>query len=133
MPPVLSEITRVNNDGSVKSTDDLYEAGLDQDLAYIISNVVSNIKSNPLQTKRRQKEELNILVLFENVCYNQRAVQCDECNCWSHVACNGVSKLEYKKRVEEDNSVDWHCLAYFMMHAASFFFVMNQTQNCMNF
>ena len=63
MPPVLCKIIRANHDGSVKSTDNLYEAGLDPYLVYIISNVVSNIKFNPLQRKGRIKKELNILVL----------------------------------------------------------------------
>ena len=57
----------------------------------------------------------------QNVCDNQRAIQCDECNCWSHAACNGISKLEYQKLVEEDNSVEGHCLpCLIMMHAAIF-------------
>ena len=58
MPPVLSRIIRANHDGSVKSTDNFYDDGLDPDLAYIISNVVSDIKSNPLQTKRKTKRRI---------------------------------------------------------------------------
>ena len=85
MPSVLSKITRASHDGSVKSTDNLYEAGLDPDLAYIISNVISNIKSNPLQTKRRTKRRIKhprpCSVCSKNLCDNQRAIQCDECNC----------------------------------------------------
>ena len=123
MPPLLSRITRANHDSSVKSTDNFYEAGLDPDLVYIILNVVSNIKSNPLQMKRKTKRRIKhrCSVCSKNVCDNQRAIQCDECNCWSHAAFNGISKLEYQKLVEEDNSVEWHCLhCLIMMHAAIF-------------
>ena len=115
MTPVLSKITRANHD--VKSADNFYEAGLDPDLAYIISNIASDIKSNPLQTKRKTKTRIKhpCSVCSKNVCDKQRAIQCDECNCWSH----GISKLEYQKLVEEDNSVEWHCLfCLIMMHAA---------------
>ena len=120
MPPVFSKITRANHDGSVKSIDNFYEAGLDPDLAYIISDVVSNIKSNPLQSKRKTKRRSKhpCSVCSKNVCDNQRAIQCDEYNCWSHGACNGISKLEYQNLVEEDNSAEWHCLPCLIMMRA---------------
>ena len=36
-------------------------------------------------------------VCEKNVCKTQKAIQCSQCQLWSHASCNGIGKSEKKK------------------------------------
>ena len=44
-------------------------------------------------------------VCGKNVNKNKKAIKCDKCDLWSHASCNGISKSEYMKLMEEDDDV----------------------------
>ena len=41
---------------------------------------------------------------------NQRAIQCDLCNLWCHIKCDGTSAEIYDKLMSSDETDSWHCL-----------------------
>ena len=42
---------------------------------------------------------------------NQKAIQCDSCNLWCHIKCDGTSIVTYNKLMLSDEDDDsWHCL-----------------------
>ena len=46
----------------------------------------------------------------KNVLNNQKGIQCDSCNLWCHIKCDGTSTETYNKMIlSEDNNL-WHCL-----------------------
>ena len=46
----------------------------------------------------------------KNVLKNQKAVQCDTCNKWCHIKCDGTSIEMYNYLIITDDTVLWHCL-----------------------
>ena len=42
----------------------------------------------------------------KNVLSNQKAIQCDSCNLWSHIKCDGSSIETYIKLMMSPNSID---------------------------
>ena len=41
---------------------------------------------------------------------NQKAIQCTECQLWSHASCNGIGKSEHAKLIVESDEVPWFCI-----------------------
>ena len=41
---------------------------------------------------------------------NQRAIQCDTCNLWAHIKCDGTSTESYSKMMDDVDNTEWHCL-----------------------
>ena len=41
---------------------------------------------------------------------NQKAIQCDTCNGWCHIKCDGTSIETYNNLILLPNSDSWHCL-----------------------
>ena len=60
-------------------------------------------------------------VCSESVNRNQKAIQCDQCNNWSHASCSGISRSEYKSLVQEDESILWYCLPCQILNWANIF------------
>ena len=56
-------------------------------------------------------------ICFKNVNFNQRAIECTECNYWVHITCNGTSLTEYKSMMDSQQllddeviaNIDWLC------------------------
>ena len=44
----------------------------------------------------------------QGCCKNHKAVQCDMCNKWVHIACNNLNAYTYKK-LQKDKSF-WYCI-----------------------
>ena len=116
MPPVISKLVDAQESG-VMLTPDLAAANElpagDSKLAYIIADIISNLKSQQSQSnKTRRTCKYPCSVCSKNVNKNQKAIQCDHCNSWSHASCSGISKSEYESLVQEDKSIQWYCLPY---------------------
>ena len=56
------------------------------------------------------------LVCNTTVAKKQRAVQCDLCNSWVHIACNNLNLYTYWK-LQKDKS-PWHCMCCFRKELA---------------
>ena len=46
----------------------------------------------------------------KNVLNNQKAIQCDSCNLWRHIKCDGTPIENYNKLMLSDDDNSWHCL-----------------------
>ena len=46
----------------------------------------------------------------KNVLTNQKAIQCDTCNKWCHIQCDGTSLETYNHLMITNDTVSWHCL-----------------------
>ena len=46
----------------------------------------------------------------KNVLSNQKSVQCDSCNKWCHIQCDGTSMDTYNYLMTTNDTVPWHCL-----------------------
>ena len=104
MPPVISKLVDAPEPGAML-TPDLVAANEspvgDSKLAYIIADIISNLKfqqSQSNKTKRACKYPCS--VCSKSVNKNQKAIECDQCNSWSHASCNGISKSEYESPVQ---------------------------------
>ena len=51
------------------------------------------------------------LVCNRAVAKNHRAVQCDLCDSWVHIACNNLNVYTYQK-LQKDKS-PWYCICFF--------------------
>ena len=49
-------------------------------------------------------------VCSKSVSKNQKAIQCSECQLWSHASCNGIGKSGYAKLTVESDEVPWFCI-----------------------
>ena len=87
---------------------------LDPNLANIISNAVSNMKSNLYANSKKKPRSRKVKdpcsVCFKNVNKNQKAIQCSECQLWSHASCNGIGKAGYAKLTVESDEFPWFCI-----------------------
>ena len=115
MPPVISKSvqalgTASLNGGavgveqtvhsSVFHNENLYENEadhfLDPNLADIISNAVSNMKSNLYANSKKKPRPRKVKgpcsVCSKNVNKNKKVIQCSECQLWSHASCNEIGK-----------------------------------------
>ena len=56
----------------------------------------------------------------------------DKCDLWSHASCNGISKSEYMKLMEEDDDVPWYCIPCFILENAEIypFGLLSKTELC---
>ena len=45
----------------------------------------------------------------KNVTSSMKGIQCDKCNKWSHIKCNGISPDEYHNLILDESS-SWFCL-----------------------
>ena len=85
---------------------------LDLKNADIISNVVHNIKSNNLVKSTRSKKNSRAqFCLYQNVNENRKTILHTKCQLWSYATCNGISKSEYAKLMEEDDKLPWYCIS----------------------
>ena len=126
MPPVISKLVDAQEPGAMLTpgpvaANESPPVG-DSKLAYIIADIISNLKSQQSQfnkTKRACKYPCS--VCFKSVNKNQKAIQCDQCNNWSHASCNGISRSEYESLVQEDESIPWYCLPCQILNWANIF------------
>ena len=69
----------------------------------IIDIVVNKNKTKP---RRNVKDPCGIC--SKTVKTVHKAIQCDTCDLWVHITCNGNSDKEYEYLKDDDN--DWHCV-----------------------
>ena len=133
MPPVISKPVQATGTASasgdavgVEQTDhsslshneNLYESEADHflnpNLANVISNAVSNIKSNLYANSKKKLRSRRVKdpcsVFCKNVSKYQKAIQCSECQLWSHASCNGIGKSEYAKLTAESDEFPRFCI-----------------------
>ena len=95
---------------------------LDPNLADIISNVILKLNSNKLMKKKKSRaSKYPCSVCEKNVNKNQKAIQCSQCQLWSHASCNGIGKSEYKNLMDEDDDVPWHCIPCLVLENSRIF------------
>ena len=96
---------------------------VDPKLADIISNVVTNIKSNQITTSKKKHKHCKFPCSLggKNVNKNQKAIECSNCHLWSYASCNGIGKSEYSKLIEEDDGVPWYCISCLILANAEIF------------
>ena len=109
VPPIISKLVDAQEPGAM-STPYLVAANElpigESKLAYIIADIISNLKSQQSHSsKTRRACKYPCSVCSKSVNKNQKAIQCDQCNSWSHASCNGISKSEYESFVQEDKSI----------------------------
>ena len=116
MPPVISKLVDAQEPGAISISDLVAANELpvgDSKLAYIIADIIFNSKSQQSQSnKTRRACKCPCSVCSKSVNKNQKAIQCDQCNSWSHASCNGISKSEYESLVQQDESIPCYCLPY---------------------
>ena len=125
MPPVISKLVDAQEPGAML-TPDLVVANEspvgDSKLAYIIADIISNLKSQQSQSNKTKRAcKYPCSVCSKSVNKNQKAIQFDHCNSWSHASCNGISKSEYESLVQEDESIPSHCLPCQTLNCANIF------------
>ena len=125
MPHVISKLVDALEPGAML-TPDLVAANEspvgDSKLAYIIADIISNLKSQQIQSNKTKRAcKYPCSVCSKSVNKNQKAIQCDQCNSWSHASCNGISKSEYESLVQEDGSISWCCLPCQILNWANIF------------
>ena len=127
MPPVISNLANAGNQEQElmpsPALDDSNNIPIgDNKLAYIISDIISNLKSQQNQSRKSKRRYKNpCSVGFKSVNNNQKAVQCDQCDLWSHASCNGISKTEYEFLMQGDDSIPWYCLLCQILNWADIF------------
>ena len=95
---------------------------LDPNLADIISNIILKLNSNKLMKKKKfRASKYPCSVCEKNVNKNQKAIQCSQCELWSHASCNGIGKSEYKKLIDEDDDVPSHCIPCLVLENSRIF------------
>ena len=107
MPPVISKPTsRTELSQVLDKVDEYAPSSVDSNLAHIITKFVKRLKSGAIGKKKYRKCRFPCSVCSNDVKAN--AIKCDNCDHWSHPACNGIFKLEYGMLVDED--VPWYHL-----------------------
>ena len=68
-----------------------------------------------IEAIRREDDNLNVSnkkfpcsICNKNVLNNQKAIQCDSCNLWCHIKCDGASSEIYNYLLLSDETVSWH-------------------------
>ena len=75
-----------------------------------MSCIVDKIVDSILNGKPRSNQNINYpcSICNKSVNQNQMAIQCDSCDLWVHIKCNGTSSTEYEQlKIETD---PWFCL-----------------------
>ena len=82
-----------------------------------MENVINNILREDVDFKEKiqpsKKLKYPCSICNKSVMSNQKAIECDTCNLWSHIKCDGTSEKEYDKMIddiEKGYTVVWHCL-----------------------
>ena len=136
MPPVVSKLTSAfagidptctansvfsSSCGSLTCEEN--QNFVDPNLAHIISDVFSNIMSNPQKTLRKKERNCKCpcSLCAKNVNKNKKAIACSCCEMWSHASCNGIGKSEYDGLVAEDDDVPWCCLSCLVVQNSEIF------------
>ena len=115
MPPVISKLVDTQELGAMLTPDPVATNESppvgDSKLAYIIADIISNLKSQQSRSNKTKRAcKYPYSVCSKSVNKNQKAIECDQCNNWSHASSNGISKSEYESLVQEDQSILWYCL-----------------------
>ena len=72
--------------------------------------VIETIRSNS-KPKSSRKIKYPCSICNKAVLDNQKAIQCDTCDLWCHIKCDGTSNEKYNYlMLEENSSESWHCL-----------------------
>ena len=62
----------------------------------------------------------------KNVLHN--GIQCDTCDKWCHIKCDGTSRESYEHLTSTDDSVQWHCLyCMFQFHHNNILFTLSDS------
>ena len=94
------------------------------DLVSTICKLIQGLKSwaVSIRTKKRKwKAKFSCGVCRKNVNINHRAVQCDQCNNWVHIKCNGITPKDYESLKNEDQNRPWTCLTCAVLQTAEIF------------
>ena len=75
----------------------------------IIENIISeNLDYNPKRLPTR-KLKYPCSICNKSVMYNQKALQCDTCDLWTHIKCDGTNDDAYKA-FKEKNTLELPCM-----------------------
>ena len=83
-------------------------------MTFSIDVLINNIISEDLDLKPKKMPTRNLKfpcsICNSSVMKNQKAVQCDTCNLWAHIKCDGTSEATYNKMLENADNEPWQCL-----------------------
>ena len=124
MLPVISKLVDAQELGAM-STPDLVAANElpvgDSKVVYIIADIISNLKFQQSQSNKTRRACKYPCLRSKSVNKSQKAIQCDQCNSWSHASCNGILRFEHESLVQEDESIPRYYLPCQILNWANIF------------
>ena len=81
----------------------------------------SNLYANSRKKPRSRKVKDPCSACSKNVNKNQKAIQCSECQLWSHASCSRIGKAEYAKLTVESDEVPWFCIPWSILANSEIF------------
>ncbi len=70
----------------------------------------------------------------KNCLNTQKSIQCDDCNKWCHISCDGTTAVQYKFYQKEENEyLNWYCLdCTVRFHHSNIPFISSSTSELIN-
>ena len=80
---------------------------LDNNIERIAASILAGKELNP-----SNKLKFPCAICNKNCTKNQACIQCDECDKWCHIKCDGTSKEDYHfyQTTNDDSDIKWYCL-----------------------
>ena len=75
-------------------------------MTYSTERIIDIVTNDKIKLRRNVKDPCGIC--SRKVKSDHKAIQCDSCDLWVHIACNGNSEEEYELLKNDDG--DWHCV-----------------------
>ena len=92
-------------------------------LTNIISRAIINIKNSesnhPPMAKKNYKNPCSLC--HKQVRENRKGIQCNNCEIWIHVTCNGTTDKDYQQLRLEADDVPWSCISCIIKQRAEIF------------
>ncbi len=83
-------------------------------MTFSIDAIIENLIREDLDFLTPMKPTKNLKypcsICSKSVMKNQKSVQCDTCDLWAHIKCDGTTKDEYDILIESDDNTSWKCL-----------------------
>ena len=82
-------------------------------LDLVIDKLVKEEQEFKPKKRRTRKLKYPCSICSKSVLNNQKAVQCDPCDLWVHIKCEGISNDTYSTMMienEDEICEPWHCL-----------------------
>ena len=78
-------------------------------MPFSIDGIIEKISKKDLndvtKSKSSRKLKFPCSICESSVMSNQKAIQCDSCNLWAHIKCDGTSLNDYNDMMDPNNFV----------------------------